>query len=177
MVGPAFFNQRDEQGAGFFDHAQSARLASRGISVAAHCGVCRDDKHVTGIRGSAGGFRSGLDYAEDRDRYGILNGIESKCAGGVAGDDHELSALFAHEKLSALDGVAGNGTARFGPVGKAGGVAQESESSARKTMEERAQHGEPAEAGIEDADGGLCVGGAVGGHRTSPADEVSSAVK
>jgi len=61
--------------------------------------------------------------------------------------------LFADEELGALCGVAGNSAARLGAVGQAGRVAQKDELRLRKPLDERAQHGEAAETGIEYADG------------------------
>ncbi len=62
---PAFFYQRDEERAGFFDGAEAEGLAGVGVSVAANGGVCGDDESVAGTRGCAGGLRAGFDDAED----------------------------------------------------------------------------------------------------------------
>ena len=122
--------------------------------MALHGGVGGDHQHVAGARGCAGSDGARLDDAQHRDRDRVLNGIEGQGAGGVAGDDEELGALLADQELRAFDGVAGDGAARFGAVGQARRVADKGKARARQPANERAQHGEPAEAGIEDADGG-----------------------
>jgi hypothetical protein len=119
-------------------------------------GVSGDDQHVAGFGGCAGGGCAGLDYAEDGDRDCLLNGVEGEGAGGVAGDDEEFRALFADQELCALGGVAGDGAAGFGAVGETGGIAEEGEAGVGETLDECAEDGEAAEAGIEDADGGGC---------------------
>ena len=70
---------------------------------------------------------AGLNHSEDRNGHRFLNGVEGERAGGVAGYDEELSALFADEELCALDGVACDGAARFGAVRQARCVADEGE--------------------------------------------------
>ena len=155
MEGPAFFDQGDEQRAGFFESAQAAGAAGGGVGVALHGGVGGDDQHVAGFGGGAGGLGAGLDDAEDGNgRDGVLDGVEGEGAGGVAGDDEELGALLLDQEPRALGGVAGDGAAGLGAVGQAGGVAEEGEACLRSAGDESAQDGETAEAGIEDADGG-----------------------
>ncbi len=119
-----------------------------------HGGVGGDDEYVVAGGGGAGGGCAGLDDAEDGDGDGVLNGVEGERAGGVAGDDEEVGALFADQELGALDGVAGDGAARLGAVGQAGGVADEGEAGRGHAIDEGAEDGEAAEAGVEDADGG-----------------------
>ena len=97
------------------------------------------------------------DDAQHRNRHSILNGVEGQGAGGIAGDHQELRALLVDEELGALRGVAGDGAARLGTVRQARRVAEEGKARAGEPRDERAQHGEAAEAGIEDADrGGHC---------------------
>ena len=103
VVGPAFFDEGDEQGAGFLDGAQAEGLAGGGVGVALDGGVGGDDQDVAGFGGGAGGCCAGLDDAEDGNGDGVLNGVEGEGAGGVAGDDEEFGAL-----------LAGPGTARSG---------------------------------------------------------------
>ncbi len=79
---------------------------------------------------------------------------EGQGAGRVAGDDQVLCALFADQKLRALGRIAGDGATGLGAVGQASRVAEEGEAGLGKPMDEGAEDGESAEAGIEDADGG-----------------------
>ena len=59
VVGPAFFNQGDEEGAGFLDGAQAEGLAGGGVGVAVDGGVGGDDEDVAGAGGGAGGGAPG----------------------------------------------------------------------------------------------------------------------
>ena len=154
VVGPALFDERDEQGTGFFQCAQTKRSASSGVCVAVYGGVGGNDEHVACARRSAGGGCAGFNDAEYGDGHGGLNSIECEGAGGVAGDDEELGSLFTDQELRAFDGIAGDGAARFGSIWKASSVADESKVRMRQAVDERAEHGKAAEAGIEDADGG-----------------------
>jgi len=113
-----------------------------------------DDEDVAGAGGATRGGGAGVDYAEDWNGNGVLDGVEGQGAGGVAGDDEELGALFTDQELGALCGVAGDGAAGLGAVGETGGVAEEGKPGAGETLDECAEDGEAAEAGIEDADGG-----------------------
>ena len=97
---------------------------------------------------------SGLDYADDGDGEGLLDVFEGEGGGGVAGDDEEFGALFV-EELCAGDGVAGDGLAGLGAVGEAGGVAEVDVVGAGDERQQGAEDGEAAEAGVEDADGGV----------------------
>ena len=135
--------------------------SSGGIGVALHGGVGGDDQYVAGMGSGAGGGRAGLDDAEHGNGNRVLNGVESQGAGGIAGDDEELGALFFDQELRALRRIAGDGAAGFGAIGQTGRVADESEAGVRQACDQGAQDGEPAEAGIEDADGGR------GGLRTT----------
>src|SRR5215472_15685602 len=154
MVGPAFFDQGHEQRTGFFQRAKSPGLACGRVSVALHGGGSGDDEHVAALRGGARGKRSRLDHAEHRHGNGVLNCIECKRAGRVAGDDEVFGALLIDEELRAFRGVVGDGAARLGAVGQAGRVAEEGVARVGNVAEERAQDSEPAEAGVKDADAG-----------------------
>ena len=152
--GPALLDQRDEQRAGFFQGTKAHGAAGGGVGVALDGGAGGNDQHVAGARGLAGGGGAGLDDAQNGDGHGVLNGVQSQGAGGVAGDHQELCTLLADEELSALGGVAGDGAAGLGAVGQAGRVAEKGELSPRQPLDKRAQDGQAAEAGVEDADGG-----------------------
>ena len=62
--------------------------------------------------------------------------------------------MLLDQELRALGGVAGDGAARFGAVGQAGSIADKGVAGGGQPMDEGAENGESAEAGIEDADGG-----------------------
>ena len=113
MVCPAFFDQRHKQRAGFLERAQPLGLACGGIGMAVHGGVGGDHQNIAGLGGCAGGGGAGLNHAKYRDRHRFLDCIKRERTGGVAGDDEEFGALFAHQKLRALNRIARDGAARF----------------------------------------------------------------
>ncbi len=78
--------------------------------------------------------RSRFDHSKHGNGDGILDGVESQGAGGVAGDDQELGALFVDQELRAFDGVAGDGAARLGAVREARGVADEGKACLRGSV-------------------------------------------
>lgn len=154
VAGPSFFDEGNQQRAGFLKSTQILSGAGGLVGVALHGGVGGDDQNVAGFGCGAGCFGSGFNDAQDRDGHGVLDGVEGEGAGGVAGDDQEFGTLLADEELGAFDGITGDCAAGLGSVGKTRGVADEGEASMRKLGDERGENGESAEAGIEYADGG-----------------------
>ena len=57
------------------------------------------------------------------------------------------------EVVEALEGVLAHLADRLGAVGLARGVAEVEDRLVRQLVDDRAGHGEPTEAGVEDADG------------------------
>ena len=112
-------------------------------------------------RGGDAAWAPGWTYADDRDGQGLLDVFEGEGGGGVAGDDEEVCALLV-EELCAGDGVAGDGLAGLGAVGETGGVAEVDVVGAGDERQQRAEDGEAAEAGVEDADGGGLWSGSCG---------------
>jgi hypothetical protein len=82
----------------------------------------------------------------------LLDVFEGEGGCGVAGDDEKIGALFVEEP-GAGDGVAGDGFAGLGAVGQTGGVAQVDVVGVGDEEKQRAEDGEAAEAGVEDAYG------------------------
>ena len=111
-----------------------ARQADR-VGMALHGGVGGDHQHVARSRGASSRFGARLNDAENRDRHGVLDGVEGQRAGGVAGDDEELGALLAHQELRAFGGVAGDGAARLGAVGQARRVAEKGKARLRQPLQ------------------------------------------
>ena len=54
---PAFFDQGDEERAGFLEGAKAAGAAGGGVGVALHGGVGGDDEDVAGFGGARGRLR------------------------------------------------------------------------------------------------------------------------
>ena len=156
MVDPAFFNQRNQKRTGFFDSAQAALVAGRGVGVAVNGGRGGHNEDVARFGGGLGGVGSGFDNSDDGHRDGVTNRVQGKSGGSVAGDDEEVGALFV-EELCAGDGIAGYGFVGFGAVGEAGGVAQVDVVGFGDEREKSAEDGETSEAGVEYAYGdGIC---------------------
>ena len=175
MIGPAFFDEGDKKRAGFLESAKAMGLAGGGVGVALNGGIGGDDENVAGLRRPVCGLGTGLDDAEDGDRDGFFDVVEREGAGGVAGDDEVVGALFLNQETRALGGIAGDGAAGLGAIGKARGIADESVVCLGGESYEGAQDGEAAEAGIEDADGGW--GELRLGHGLFPSVGVASAVR
>ena len=94
-----------------------------------------------------------LDDADDRyRRKALLQLLHSDRRGRITGD-HQILDPAAHKELARLDGVAQNRIAALGAVRQPRGIAQIQEIFARKLGSQRAQNGEPADAGIEYPDG------------------------
>ncbi len=139
MGGPSFFDQGNEQGAGFLQCAQAEGAAGGGVGVTLDGGVGGDDQDAAGFRGCAGGCGAGLDDAQHGDGDGLLNGVKSQGAGGVAGNDQKLGVLLLNQEPGALGGIAGDGAPGLGAVGKPGGVANEGETGLGKAPDEGAK--------------------------------------
>ena len=74
--------------------------------------------------------------------------------GGVARDDQRLDAAV-DQVVEALEGVLADLRDRLGAVGLAGGVAEVDDRLVRQLVDHGPGHGEPTEAGVEDADGSI----------------------
>ena len=94
------------------------------------------------------------DHLDDRDVVPLPGVAQHGRAGGVAGDDERLHAE-GDQVVEALEGVLADLADRLGAVGLARGVADVEHRLVRQLVDDRARDGEPAEAGVEDADGCL----------------------
>ena len=101
-------------------------LASGGVSVAVHGGIGGDDEDVAVFEALSSSLGAGFDHADDGNGGdGFLDVVEGEGAGGVAGDDEVVGALFFNQKTRALSSVASDGAAGLGAVGESGGVTDE----------------------------------------------------
>ena len=94
------------------------------------------------------------DHLDHRDVVPLPGVAQHGRAGGVAGDDEGLHAE-GDQVVEALEGVLADLADRLGTVGLARGVADVEHRLVRQLVDDRARDGEPAEAGVEDADGCL----------------------
>ena len=214
VIGPALFDEGDEEGAGFFCGGEAEGSKGGGVGaggdgggggqdedggvgdgvggVGREAGLStslrfgRDDNsfrigegsevlNVGGGEGEGGfgaggddaegGFGAGGDDADDRRRGGGgLDFGQGEGTGGVAGDDEKVSTLV-EEEAGRGDGEADDGSLGFGAVGEAGGVAEEDVVGVWNAVQEGAEDGEAAEAGVEDTNGGGGGGRDVWGWR------------
>lgn len=151
VVDPTFFDERDEQWAGFFDGVEAAFGAGGGVGVAFDGGGGGDDHDVSGVGVGFGGVGAGFNDAEYGNWGGGADVVEGERGGGVACDDKVLRALI-EEEFCGGDGVAGDGLAGFCAVGEACGVAEVEEFGGGNVTKECLEDSESAEAGVEDAD-------------------------
>ena len=107
--------------------------------------------------GAAGRDRAAggrVDHLDHRDVVPLAGVAEHRRARGVAGDDQRLDALGV-EVVEALEGVLADLADRLGAVGLARGVAEVVHRLVRQLVDDRPGHGEAAEPGVEDPDGGV----------------------
>ena len=74
---------------------------------------------------------------------------------GVAGHDQQLGVVTVHQVASNLVGEAAYLALRFGTIGVTVGVTHVDEVLVGQEIDERPGHGEPAETGVEHADGAV----------------------
>ena len=131
-------------------------------------GRCEEVLVGTGVDGSlgsyhadfpvAGGGHGAPDGGKDDFNHGdvvTLAGIsEEGCGGGVAGDDEHFAAA-GDKFVGDAGGVFAHAADGLGAVGAVGGVADVDDGFVRQLVDNGPGDGEPADAGVEDADG--CV--------------------
>ena len=93
---------------------------------------------------------SGLDHAQHRHRRRRMNFSQGERARRIAGDHQKIRALV-EQKAGARERIAHDGRAGFRPIGQPRRVAQVEKLRLRKQRQQRAQHGQAAETGIEYA--------------------------
>ncbi len=153
VLDPSFFDQRNKKRAGFFFHRDAAGFQSAPVGMTGNRGLGADDHNFACTAGLGCGAGSGLDYADDLNLRGSFDFVKGKSSGSVAGDDQEFGSLRLKVPNSS-DGVVGDRGGGFGAVRQAGGVSEVKIVSVRNMAQQRGKHGEAADPGIEDADGG-----------------------
>ena len=151
---PALLGERDEHLAGplHYAHLASEGLNGTGVGLALHRAFGGDHRDAPVARGGDGSSRARLDHPDHRHRRERFCQRGKRHGGGrVAGDHHHLHALGDQEPRR-LQRIGLHRLGAFGAVGEAGGVAEIDESLLRQPRSQRAQHREPAHAGVEDPD-------------------------
>ena len=98
-----------------------------------------------------GGAQAGLDHADDGNVELLVEGVERGGGRAVAGDDERLHVVL-EQHVGDLERVFQHLVARLGAVGEPAGVAEVDDALVGQQVDERAQHREPSEPGVEHAD-------------------------
>ena len=117
-------------------------------------GADHPDPAGSGGRHRAPGRRQ--DHFDHRDRVPFPGVTEHRRAAGVAGDDQRLDAL-SDEMIKAFQRVFADVGDRLLAVGGTRGVAEIDDVLVRQLVDHGSGDGQPAETGVEDADGRLRV--------------------
>ena len=151
---PALLGQRHEERTGARHHAGERSQPPQGRLVCARGDGRGRSQHGDGSAAGPGRrrLRARLDDTDDRNRQRILQDRQAVRRDGVAGDHQRLDAV-GDEVPRREQGVAGHHLARARAVGNARGVAEIDGVLVGKPLDERPQHGQTADAAVEDADG------------------------
>ncbi len=153
-VRPALFRQRDEQGTGARsdDGVGPPARDRRLVGATAHRALRREHRDTTGTRRPARGRSARLEHADDRHRVEFVRErIECDGRRGVACDDETFHAALV-QQARRLQGILADRCGTLGAVRQPRGVAEIDEVFAGQPVEQCAQHGQPADAGVEHAD-------------------------
>jgi hypothetical protein len=118
------------------------------------CGLGADHADPPTVRGGDRAARGGQDHLDDRYVVPLPRVAEHGRARGVAGDHQGLHAL-RDEVVEALQCVLAHLADGLGAVRLPRGVAEVDQRLVRQLVDHRPGHGQPAETGVEDADGGI----------------------
>src|SRR5579862_9276935 len=166
VLQPPFLDEGDEHGARLAGdvHAGVERVDGPLVRAALDGGPGADDADAPVARGGDGGPSAGDDDADDGDFQEFFQPRDRQGRGGVARDDDELG-LFREQEGGYLDAVTLDGLRAFAPVRHARGVAYIEDVFRGEEIAQSGGDGQPADAGVEYADG-PCPGGALcGGGR------------
>lgn len=155
--GHARFDELDEARAGGSEELQVGR-GDEGVIIGAGAdradGTDHADAAVAGVAdGAAHGGLDDLDHGDATAEGVALAGVPHHRGGGsVASDDQQLRALI-HEGVERVEGVGADIGERLGSVGRVGGVAEVDDRLVLQLVDHGAGDGEPADSGVEDAQG------------------------
>ena len=157
QVGPgglARLHELDEARAGPRDQARGRWRGRERVVVRLRLGgrARADHADPATAGGGDGAARGGEDHLDHRHVVPLTCVTEHRGARGVARDDQGLHALV-DEVVEALEGVLAHLAERLHAVGLACRVTQVEHRLVRQLVDHGPSHGEPTEAGVEDADG------------------------
>ncbi len=194
MVDPAFFYERNQEGAGFFCGFEVEGVQGLGVGVGLYGGGGGEDDDVVleeswwRFERNAGVLRFaqndvGFIFNWNACVYGRFgcgcgSGLDDSYdwdgevgadffegqGGGGVAGYDEEVGTLSEEKAGAGESVADDGLAGFGAVGEPSGVAEVDVVGAGDEGEEIVQDGEAAEAGVKDTDGEVVIAGGDSGH-------------
>jgi hypothetical protein len=167
MVEPALLDERNEEwgGPGVDLQVWTAQGQVVLVGVAFDGALGANDADALAMRCGESGSDAGLQDAKDGNAERGSQGVERVGGGGVAGDDNSFDSLI-DEELGVFERETADGLGRFGAVGDAGGVAQVNDRLVREQFTQSTDNGQTADAGVEDAKGGVGGGGVrPGGER------------
>jgi len=116
VLDPSFFNEGDEQRAGFFEGCEASAGESALVGVTADSRIGAENDCFASLTDGRGGVGAGLDHSDDGHTDCTANVKKRERGCGVASDDEHVDATLL-EKLRGPDGIAGDRLARFGAVG------------------------------------------------------------
>ncbi len=151
MIAPALFGQWNEQGARGGRDRHLRRLPVEGILVCTGTNGAfgADDSNPSGAAGQSRADPR-FDHPENRDRRNLGQGREGVSRSGVAGN-HQQPDIVVEEMGCGFEGVSSDGRFGFRTIGEAGRVTQVEIVLTRKSLPKGRQHGQSADARVEDA--------------------------
>ena len=119
----------------------------------AHRRLGCDHGDVAAAGGRAGGARARFDDTDHRQRAEPgLHCIQPHRGSGIAGHHQALDAV-PRQRLGRLPRIARHGVGRLGAIRQSRRVTEVHEALMRQRLHQRRQHRQPADAGVEHADG------------------------
>ena len=168
VIEQALLHQRDQKRASHAGHTDvgAGRLQRAGIGAAADRGFGSDHGNVPAARRGQRCLHTGPDHTLDRNRQDIAQPRQSQSGRRVAGDNDHLCTL-GHKHGGDFLAVTFDGGAGFSAVGDTCRVTEINDVFPGQFAAQRAHHGEPPDAGVEDGNG-LIGTRRLGGHHRSP---------
>ena len=102
-------------------------------------------------RGLGTGAQPGLDHPDDRDVEPFLERVE-RGGGSVVASDHERLHIAFEQEVGDVERVLQHNIERFRTIRKVTCVTEVDHLLVRQQVDEGAEHGEPAEPGVEHTD-------------------------
>jgi hypothetical protein len=158
VLDPSFFDEGDEQRAGFFESCEASAGESALVGMTADGRFGAEDDCLASPAEGCGGVSAGLNHSDDGHADCTANVEKRERGCSVASDNEHVDASLL-EELRGPDSVAGDGLARLGTVREASGVSEIEIVGVGDEVGERAENGEASDTGVEHGDARARVGG------------------